>query len=106
MSPNEKSGQVFPSQARLHDTYSKAINASVTLSDLSITLPDKTIGVEVRLDDDTTLRIGFVTADANNGGIKQYDNYTVWDSKNRLNTLALFTGEAGKNVSIFVYVGV
>ncbi len=100
--PTRSNGAMFPSQARLHHTVMKSVNAETTLAALGITLPAGCIGVEVHNEGSAVLRFDYGSADANKGGISGLGSFPFWETKARLDTLKLYTGSA-TNVSFFIF---
>jgi len=102
--PTQSNGAIFPAQARLVATYKKSVNSAQTLAELSIDLPSDCIGVEIRNEGSAILRFGLGNANANNGGIAQFDAFSFWDTRANLEILKFYTGSA-TDISFFIYTG-
>jgi hypothetical protein len=92
-------------QPKFHKSYTKAVNATQTFAELiGEPLPDNVYAVSVYLQDDNILYYQNGAAAATDGGMQRYDRIPFVGTKDELDLIELFTGDAtDNNVTIDVY---
>ncbi len=90
---------------KFHKSYTVAVNASQKFEALiGVALPTNVYGVTIYLQDDNILYYQNGTASATSGALQRYDREPFSGSKNELDLIELFTGDAAdNNVTINVY---
>lgn len=105
MGTNRKFTKVtLNAQPRMFKSYAATVNATSTLATIiGEALPANVAAVEIYVLSDTTLRVqNNAAADADSGGIQQYDRIILYGDKTELDLIQLYTG--GENlISFFVY---
>jgi len=96
---------VLSVQPKLYKSYTVAVNATQTFEELTEALPLNVYGVKVRVQDDNKVYYQNGAASTSSGCIQQYESESFVGSKDELDLIELYTGDASaNNVTINIYI--